>query len=331
MIDLRGDEYWRRYVPYIHPDSPAPFLETSPFTYQIKTPDGVKMVKSMLASAELALLFALAKDYWTGDGEIVDLGCLYGLTTRCLAAGVAQNDRVPEHAKRGRVHAYDLFLTNEYEWWTPDTPTLHTGSIFPDFLSLNRDLLDNITPCPGDLLQMGWGDPSVEILMIDAAKSWTLNHAVVSRFFPRLIAGRSIVIQQDYCHHAEYWCAITMEYFADRFERLDVVYGSSAVFLNTRPILESEAAVDLASLSPEDKKRLMDHAISKAPPSVAEVLKTGKAMLLNELGEPAAALRVLATVDVTVRGADPEHTFSGIASSCRDVAAAEINGAVATA
>lgn len=315
MIDLKTPDFWLPYVPFLHPQSPAPFVETAFQRYDVRTVSGVTPIRSMLSSYELSLLFALAKDYWTGHGEIVDLGCLYGLTTRCFAEGARLNPNVGDAQKRKRIYAYDLFLAQDYEWWTQASPTIHSGSWFPEFLDLNRDNLDLIVPCPGDLTAMNWGANPIEILMVDAAKSWGLNHFIVSRMFPALIAGQSVVVQQDYFNFAEYWVAITMEHFADHFEPLDRIYGASATFRCVQPVSRDAAAFDPASLPDTEKLRLMDQAIGKAEGSAAEVLKTAKAALQIDLGQTAAAGQTLASVRID-KGDNGPHDFSGIAEGC---------------
>lgn len=324
MLDLKKPDFWLPYVPFLHPGSPAPFVETAFQQYDVRTPAGVRPIKSMLSSYELAMLFALAKDYWTGQGEIVDLGCLYGLTTRCFAEGAKLNGRVADAQKIKRIYAYDLFLAQDYEWWTQASPTIHAGSWFPEFLDLNKADLDLIVPCPGDLLAMNWGAKPIEILMVDAAKTWALNQFVVTRMFPALIPGQSVVVQQDYFNFAEYWIAITMEYFADYFEPLDAIYGASATFRTLREIPPEAASFDLASLPASEKVRLMDQAIGKARDSSAEVLKTAKATLLIDLGELDAARETLATVRTNMEGDRSPHDFSGIAAGCAPQVAARL-------
>lgn len=316
MINLTTRDYWTRYVPFLHPETPAPFSERAFQAYSVRTSSGLVDIKSMLSSYELSIVFALAKDYWRGEGEIVDLGCLYGLTTRCFAEGIKLNEYVPESSKKKRIYAYDLFLAQEYEWWTQRSETIHAGSWFDEFLAVNQHELAYIVPCPGDLLKMNWGAKPIEILMVDAAKAWPLNQFVISRMFPRLIPGRSVVIQQDYMHFNEYWIAITMEYFDDYFQPLDFVYGASGLFLATKPIPEEVAAYDLSKLPPNEKIRLMDQAIFKAKPSGAEVLKTAKAKLLVDLGLASRAEELLSTVRFEKLSAESFDDFSGIAESC---------------
>lgn len=314
--DLFKNKFWQQYVPFWHPGSGVPFRELETNEFDIPTLAGKVHVKSMLSSLELSLLYALAKDYWTGEGEIVDLGCLYGITTRCLAEGAQLNPFVPNERKRARVYAYDLFLAEDYDWWSQQSPTVHAGSWFAEFLAVNRDLLDVIVPCPGDLLHLNWDQKPIEILMIDAAKSWQLNAWIVRKMFPRLIPGKSVVIQQDYVNFAEYWCALTMEHFSDRFEHIGFIYGASGVYLNTKPISDEEAAFEIAALSPSKKIALMEAAIDKAPPSVREAMKTTYAMMLTDLGDRSGAIRLLESVDINISHERPESDFSGIAKGC---------------
>jgi hypothetical protein len=324
MIDLHKQDYWTRYVPFMHGDSPAPFIQEAFQHYRIKTSVGDVAIKSMLSSYELSLLFALAKDYWTGAGEIVDLGCLYGLTTRCLSEGVLLNTNVPKDRKRRRIYAYDLFLAEDYDWWTQSSDTVHAGSWFSEFLDVNRDQLDFIAPCPGNLTRMAWGDRPIEILMVDAAKSWELNHWIVSHMFPRLIPGRSVVIQQDYVNFAEYWIAITMEHLRQYFEPLDFIYGATAVYLLTKPIPSEAMHHDLAVESAQTKFALLERAIRLSPPSVTEVLKVAKAKMFVDLGDQASARDVLATVRTDVKAERKTNDFSEIAAGCLRMLALEM-------
>ena len=193
---------------------------------------------------------------------------------------------------------------------------MHAGSWFNEFLHVNRENLGMIVPCPGDLSRMNWGANPIEILMIDASKAWFLNRWIVGKMFPRLIPGISVVIQQDYCHFVEYWCALTMEYYADFFMPLDFVYGASGVFLNVKSITELQAAFDIETLPHAEKQRLMESAIAKAPPSAAEVLKTAYAKMMIDLGDPFEARKIIDSVNTSKLTEDSIDDFSAIAKSC---------------
>jgi hypothetical protein len=316
VIDIHDREFWARYVPLGDQGySQVPFEEIG---FQRYLTDRGVVVQSMLSRFELALIYALARDYWKGWGAIADLGCLYGLTTRCFAKGVLENNQIENGDRRFKsVYAFDLFLAESLIGYTSASPTLHTGSIFPDFLALNEDLLNVIVPCPGDISRMTWSEP-LEILFIDCAKSWELNRWVVEHMFPWLREG-SIVVQQDYIHFDEYWVHITMEYFAEYFEPLYMLYGASSVYRCNRAIDPQKTKEDLALLSLDLKEGMLIQAINKAPIPVREVIKCAYAKCLLEHGEIKRARETVESVLTEPLTDDPVLNVAGIAASNKQV------------
>ena len=53
-----------------------------------------------------------------------------------------------------------------------------------------------------------------QVLFIDVAKTWRINDVVIAQFFPKLIPGHSIIIQQDYMWGFGPWIHITMALLA---------------------------------------------------------------------------------------------------------------------
>ena len=51
-----------------------------------------------------------------------------------------------------------------------------------------------------DLLAPARFRERIEFLFIDAMKSWDLANSIVGTYFPRLIAGRSLIVQQDFAY-----------------------------------------------------------------------------------------------------------------------------------
>lgn len=298
VADIPGR--WRSYVPAFRSYSEMGISQVAFQRYAVRRGDagaGAEVhVQSMLSPFELTLLYALAKDYYTGRGAIVDLGPYFGLSTRALAHGLRSNLRVPSSEKRKRIHSFDLFLTAGYEWFIDPSTSLPSGSIFDFVLELNREYLDFISYNPGDLLQLDWTPQEIEILFIDIAKSWELNGFVVRKMFPCLIPGRSIVIQQDYVHFHEYWIHLTMQYLAEHFELVDYMYGATVAFLLKDAIPPARLATDLRSLSVEQKSDLLVAAREAAPDPIRESMKTAHAMMLADHGLFDAALALLHTV-----------------------------------
>ncbi len=76
------------------------------------------------------------------------------------------------------------------------------GTSFAPIHSANiAKVQDLVAVHAGDVMQAPLPPGDIEVLFIDLAKHWTVNDHVVRAFFPRLIPGRSIVVQRDYLHH----------------------------------------------------------------------------------------------------------------------------------
>ena len=90
----------------------------------------------------------------------------------------------------------------------------------------------SITVHAGDLQEESW-DPSapIEFLFNDAGKSWELVGSTARTFYPALIPGRSIVVEQDFAHYYTPWVHLLRYRFRDYFEPvLHVRFSASAVF-----------------------------------------------------------------------------------------------------
>ncbi len=240
-------------------------------------PAAITSVPTMLVPDELRLLHYLADEYYTGSGAIIDAGSFLGGSTVALADGLRRN-----LWRRGRpverlIHSYDRF---EVEEWT-------RGSYFPaDAGDSFRPLFDrNIEPYEtlievhaGDALDVEWSGGPIEILFIDIAKHWRVCDRITWTFFPHLIPGHSIVVQQDYLyHHWVAWLHVTMEYYADYFEYVCDTGVNSVVFRNIRKIPDDvlrEHTVE--SLSIAERIELMDRAIARFDGPQRELMLAAK-------------------------------------------------------
>lgn len=245
-------------------------------------------VRTMLIPDELRLLHYLTDEYYTGEGAIVDAGCFLGGSTLALADGLRRNLRRRGCAEQKLIHSYDRF---EIEAWTVGTyfpEEARVGESFrPIFDGNIAAYADLVEVHDGDVLSRPWTDGPVEILFIDIAKHWTVCDWVTWQFFPRLIPGKSVVIQQDYLyHHWVAWLHVTMEFYADYFEYVCDTGVNSVVFLNTRRIPEGvlrEKTVE--SLTTAEKCELMDRAAGRFTGEQAKTLRSAKRHFLEMLGE----------------------------------------------
>jgi hypothetical protein len=230
--------------------------------------DQIHRTTTMLSSAEKRLLYFLARDYHSGQGAIVDAGCFLGGSTVALAQGLVDGgDR-----KQAVVHAFDLFQADPF-------------------------MVENYLPRgeyrSGDLRQVSWTDGPIEIFFIDIAKSWETNDHLVTEFFPHLIPGRSIVVQQDYVHEWCPWLHVAMERLAEYFRPLGFVEHNTMVYRLERPIPRELTAVPVSTYPREEKIRLMHRSVNRFHGLERGFVECAEAVLLCELGEADKALRNL--------------------------------------
>ena len=194
---------------------------------------------TMLSAEEGRFLHWLARDYATGAGAICDLGCFAGGSTARLAAGQAARLEA-EGGRAAPIHAFDHFTISEAlkaEYLAPAGVAPFEGR---DMRRAVAELLAPWTPPvrlrPGDIRTARWRDGPIEILFIDAAKLPETADRIAETFFPHLIPGRSIIVQQDYFHWRQPWLPAQMERFGDRLALAAWCESGTAAFRLERPI-----------------------------------------------------------------------------------------------
>ena len=232
----------------------------------VVVPDEVSRVRTMLMPRERQLLYGLARDHFLNEGVMVDAGCFLGGSTLALASGLRANQRFRAAPRRNVIHAYDLFAVKSWmvgDYFPPDTPP--ATSFEPMFRANIAPFADLVAVHSGDVTTAPVPESSIEILVVDLAKHWTLSDYIVRAFFPRLIPGRSVVIQQDYLYHAwSGWLPVTMEYFSEYFELVDHTVQNSAVFFYKQAAPPEAFARDLTqSLSRAEMQALSERAIAR--------------------------------------------------------------------
>ena len=110
--------------------------------YRIRNPSGSISCRSMLMRYEFAMLFALARHNYLGEGAIVDGGPLTGITSNALARGILANPNVK--GRKRRIFAFDLFDHIPNQEVLNHVPN-RNGSVLDTFLDVNRDYLDLIS------------------------------------------------------------------------------------------------------------------------------------------------------------------------------------------
>lgn len=245
-------------------------------------------VPTMLVPDELRLLHHLGDQYYSGLGSIVEAGAFLGGSTVALAAGLRQNLARRGYSAQRLIHSYDRFEVEEWmlgRYFPKGTPA---GASFRASYDQNvAPYADLVEVHAGDIEDHPWAGGPIEILFIDVAKHWTICDWITAQFFPHLIAGRSIVVQQDYLyHHWVAWLHITMEFYSEYFEYLCDTGVNSVAFRCIKAIPASALRPDtVASLSTEEKVALMDRAVDRFQGAQRDLLLSAKRQFLDLLGE----------------------------------------------
>lgn len=241
----------------------------------------------MLGQAEGNLLYYLARDYYLGDGVIVDAGSFVGRSAWCFARGLAANARLAPHSGP-RIHCFDNFLVND----------THTVRVLADAFGLRREIGETIRDVfdralsgdahwlevhQGDFLTINWTPRPIEILLVDIAKTPALNQHLVESMFPHLIPGHSIVVQQDYHHPWLPHVHSTMELLHDYFDLVEAKCDDSAVFRLTRPVPAGILTAAASTTLPAAQRiALIDAAIQRLPPTARRHVALARAYLIGQ-------------------------------------------------
>ena len=104
-------------------------------------------------------------------------------------------------------------------------------SFLDEYESRTRSYSDLIAVHPGDLQQLGWSGQPIEILLVDAMKSWQLAESIVETFFRPLLPQKSVLIHQDFKHHYCPWIHLIQYKLKDYFIlEQDIPNSDSVVF-----------------------------------------------------------------------------------------------------
>lgn len=190
-------------------------------------------------------------------GDIVDLGSWLGSLTASLAAGALANRN--HHSVVPTVFAYDTFVWRD--WMTPLAKKYGvTGysdgeSFLPRFLAETERWKSVIEARPGDVASMHWDGRSISILVIDAMKDEDTARSIVSIFFPSLVAGKSLVFQQDFSHFYTSWIHLIwwrLRDYLDLIEDLPRSGGSIYRYAHAIPAADYSRILDLGSADDEE-------------------------------------------------------------------------------
>lgn len=248
-------------------------------------------VPSMMSMLEKRLLFNLARNYYTGAGIIIDAGIFLGASTVCFGEGIRKNPQAAAIRARWAkpIISLELGIIN------PGMPVFFkrhdvegmgaAGESFSPTLERNIAPVADLTDLRlGDICQTAADISSpIEMLFLDVLKLPEISRFAIRQFFPRLIPGRSIVIQQDYFIDLLPFIRTDQEFFAEYFTYIGEVC-STALFLCIKAIPESEIERLEAGISAEEQERMASVAMQRSSdPARRYMMAISKVRLIRQL------------------------------------------------
>ena len=197
----------------------------------------------MLTTEEKRYLVWLTSACHEGWGAVIDLGAWLGSSSAALAEGLRRRGHP------GPVHAFDRFIweMEPAHMALAARERLEAGA---DFLPLFRREIGEyapwIRPRRHDLLDYRWDEGPIEILFVDAAKSWELVNAILRGFGPHLVPGRSRVVLQDFRFHEAHWLPLVFDGRPDLWRQVDGVSEGTTVTFTPQKPLEGPGGDDAA-------------------------------------------------------------------------------------
>jgi predicted O-methyltransferase YrrM len=206
-------------------------------------------IPTMLVPRELNYLKWIASEL-KGTGRVVELGCFLGGSTSALVDGMllsnsfrqSLNDPLTSNQLTKSILSYDSFeayndqsnankaLLSFYDL----VPGQHFREVFEQRTQPIRQHID---------IREGWipadADPDlqrkiypeqepIELLFVDAAKTWDVHSSILRTFAKHLRQG-STVIQQDFCDMNVPWLPLHMWQLRDVLEPMDVIHTTPTV------------------------------------------------------------------------------------------------------
>ena len=302
-------------------------------------PKPVLSVPSMMSVPERRFLHGLAANYYSAEGLIVDAGIFLGASTMCFGTGLRENPSLQKALPRWRKP----IVSFERAIVTPTMPGffkrngldihLTPGESFADLVKTNvRPVIDLVDLRLGDILETGKIEQPIEILFLDVLKLPEISKFVVETYYPRLIPGRSIVIQQDYFYDLLPYVKTYQEFFSDYFTYVGEI-GSSGVFLCNRKIPQ-DVASGIEDLDATEQLRLASVALQRSiDPARRFLMALSKLRLLRKLLGAKAAQNYLQFIkseypDEVQVGGPPRlsEALRGAEMVCRVKGAPELTG-----
>ncbi len=259
----------------------------------------------MTSKQERCYVKDYAENEYTGQGEIVDLGCWLGSLTLPLVIGLNNNSHINNN--QIKIHAYERFIWKK--WMNEEVKNTPLENKYNDEDNFLDSFIEQIKPYEnqvkihvGDLKTMTWEENKpIEFLLVDAMKDWNLTNHILQEFFPALVPNISVIQHQDFCHYRCVWIHLIMYRLKDYFEPMLYVPRGSVIFKYIRQIPSEllQKTYSLEDFSRTEINQAFDYSLSIVPPEAKPNILAAKIMVLINLGDMAEAQKELELIKQT--------------------------------
>jgi hypothetical protein len=257
-------------------------------------------------SERQAISYYAAKAYrfCGGEGAFVDAGSFVGGSLVAAIEGVERAVLNLEGVGK-RFFAYDLFQTNQY--MIDHYPDRFSGrNIDADFLDVFHDVVGDygrlVHVYKGDIVTAPKVDGPIAFLFVDILWSWRTNAVAIEEWYPRLVAGKSLLVHQDFVYPFYPWLPITMEYYSEYFEFFDYAEYSTAIYRVKKPFPRIDGSL-VEKLDVDLQMSLLDRAANRFEGWARGSLRLSKALHLWQRDHRVEALELFREIEKEYAGA----------------------------
>lgn len=211
--------------------------DCSELSYEKVDVSHLPTIPAMITDAESKFLYFSVKNAYEGVGAVVEIGTWLGSSTVHLAGGLKAS------SAKGLIYCFD-----DYVWRKgmdkKSSLVLSPGESFFSFFKNNTQSFSEFilpTVCQASKIQWDNSIP-VELMHIDAPKSWRELAATLKCFSQALIPGKSVFLFQDYLHFPSYEIALLINQLPLQLERV-ILPGWTAVFRVIESLPDAESSI----------------------------------------------------------------------------------------
>ncbi len=242
-------------------------------------------VDGLISAAEQRYLYWLTSSMYVEEGAVVELGSWFGRSAIALGAGLRDSGRSTP------LYCFDRFR------WNPtfassikiaDVRLPDGGDFIPYFLANVLPVYPHVHATKTTIEALEWDGGPIEILFVDAPKTFADLTKTLLVFGPHLTVGRSLVVLQDFFFTPAYPISMTVATMADSVRLVHTVSGAStAAFVLERP-LPTDVVPDewkYWEMSDDRVEELWDGLVAKLPDEEKSLLEPALAFYYFDQGK----------------------------------------------